>query len=415
LKVGLVNDYASNVGGVEQHLLDLARGLRARGNDISTYATHIDASYDIPGNTTRLNPALSPWILKLTGFDPRVHSQFRRLLQKHRPDVLVMFDMYRTSLSPIAVAHELHVPTVLSIHNYYPICFRDTMFTRGDRCHGPGPKECGQCLTEGLRSKTGIQAPGGWGEAIYPLVDGHRASILRPATAIVVPSLHLKRKLSVSMPNLESRIEVIPNGLNVEDYDPNMDTSDVSTYTIGAKNLLYFGRLTEDKGVQVLLEALVRLSSPMEAVKCFIVGEGPYRESLEQLVHANHLDEVIVFTGRLPRRTLLALLAFVDAVVMPSLWDEPFPYTCLEAMAMSKPIVASRVGGIPEIITDEYNGFLVEPADAQAVAERLAYLLEHGGVRESIGLRARETIARSFPLERMVDEYSTLLQRTAQA
>jgi glycosyltransferase involved in cell wall biosynthesis len=413
--IGLVNDYTSNVGGVERHILDLASGLHAKGNIICTYATHIDASDIIPGSTLRLDPVLPPSILKLTGFDPRVHSQFRRVLQQHRPEALVMFDMYRMSLSPITVADELQIPTVLSIHNYYPVCFKDTMFTRGDRCDGPGPMECGRCLGDGFRSKTGAFLPGRWGDALYLLASQHMSRILRSVKAVAVPSTSLKQRLSDSMPYLEPRIEVIPNGIKVEDYDPKIETSSVSRYPTGAKNLLYFGRLTEEKGVQVLLNALKFLGSRGEVLRCFVVGEGPYRESLERLTQASHLDEIALFTGRVGRRTLLEFLALADVVVLPSLWDEPFPYACLEAMAMSKPVVASNVGGFPEIITEGKNGFLVEPADDQAIAERLAYLLDNDGIRERVGLRARETVLRNFPIEMMVNRYSDLLQRAVHA
>ena len=413
--VGLVNDYASNVGGVERHILDLAEGLHAKGHDISTYATHIDTSYNIPGSTTRLSPILPPSILKLTGFDPRVHTQFRNALHQRRPEVLVMFDMYRMSLSPIIVADELHIPTVLSIHNYYPVCFKETMFTRGDRCDGPGPMQCGMCLAEGLSSKTGVFVPGRWGDALYLLASQHMSSTLRSVKAVAVPSIHLKRKLADSIPNLKPIIEVIPNGLKVEDYDPNMDTSDLSKYPVEGTNLLYFGRLTEEKGVQILLTALTHLDNRIRSLRCFIVGEGPYRKTLEGLVHANHHDRTVLFTGRLTRRALLEFLALADVVVLPSLWDEPFPYACLEAMAMSKPVVASNVGGFPEIIADGNNGFLVEPADDQAIAQKLVYLLDNDGIRKNIGLRARETVKRNFRLEIMLDKYANLLERVVRS
>ncbi len=163
--------------------------------------------------------------------------------------------------------------------------------------------------------------------------------------------------------------------------------------------ILYYGGLLESKGLSVLLDALRQLSKDRHAhgYTCDAYGDGPLAHDLASsglvTVHMPVLYE------RLP-----AILAEHDIVVLPSIWPEPFGRVVIETMAAGLPIVASRIGGIPELVNDGKTGYLVQPNDAVALAKAIKRLMDAPGLRRQMGEAAKaaskayseEKIAKAF-------------------
>ncbi|HET7486945.1 MAG TPA: glycosyltransferase family 4 protein [Acidimicrobiales bacterium] len=145
-------------------------------------------------------------------------------------------------------------------------------------------------------------------------------------------------------------------------------------------HLAYVGRLVTEKGVWTLLDALRRLDRP---VVLDVVGEGPLAEPLKDAVAATpHL--CVQLHGYLPPTGVRDVLARSAALVVPSLWEEPLGLVVLEAMACGVPVVATAVGGIPEIVQDGRNGLLVEPGDGAALAHAMERVLAEPGLRQRL-------------------------------
>jgi glycosyltransferase involved in cell wall biosynthesis len=156
--------------------------------------------------------------------------------------------------------------------------------------------------------------------------------------------------------------------------------------------------LIPDKGVDVLVRALPALTSPLWRLS--VVGEGPQASELEALAGDLGVKERVRFLGL--RDDVDRLLQGSDVLVHPAVWQEALGYTVLEGMSSAVPVIASRVGGIPELITDGENGFLVPPGDPEAIAEKLNLLASDPGLRESLGEAARARVVDRFALQRTV-------------
>ena len=160
------------------------------------------------------------------------------------------------------------------------------------------------------------------------------------------------------------------------------------------------GRLTPVKGITYLLQAARVLLRRGTNVKVLIVGEGSIRQDLLTQTHDLGISDNVVFLGH--REDTDELLQALDVFVLPSL-SEGIPMALLEAMAACRAIVASRVGGIPEIVEDGFEGFLVEPMDVDGLAERCRQLIEYPEFARKMGEQGRKRVERDFSATAMAD------------
>lgn len=167
-------------------------------------------------------------------------------------------------------------------------------------------------------------------------------------------------------------------------------------------------RFDEQKGHVVLLEAMARVLQRRPRARALLVGEGPLRQAVEQKAHALGLSHAVVLTGL--RRDVPQVLALLDLFVLPSLW-EGLPVSVLEAMAAGRPVVATRVGGVPEAVEHGVTGLLVPPRDPRALAAAIIRLLEDAELRRSMGRAGRERVEQQFSIAATVRRTEALYER----
>lgn len=174
------------------------------------------------------------------------------------------------------------------------------------------------------------------------------------------------------------------------------------------------GRAQPYKGIQVAIEAAALLQADgVSGVHLAYAGDGAYVAELRALVEARGL-RTVHFLGK--RADVAALLGSAAVAVVPSLWAEAFGLTVVEAMAAGVPLVASRTGGIPELVEEGRTGILVPPGDARALADAIRLLLAHPSLRASMGLHAQIAAQRRFSLERAaVDLYALVSSQLSTA
>ncbi|MCK5924166.1 MAG: glycosyltransferase family 4 protein, partial [Methylococcales bacterium] len=169
--------------------------------------------------------------------------------------------------------------------------------------------------------------------------------------------------------------------------------------------LLAVGRLDHRKGFDVLIEALGQLKSRKLKPTLYIAGAGPERAKLEALVKTCGLEDQVHMLGQIPHSG--RVLQATDIAVMPSR-AEGLGIAGLEAMAAGKPLVASRVGGLKEIVDEGVSGVLVSPEDPVALANALASLLENPSLRCEMGVQGPLRVEALFSPKKMVDDYIAL-------
>ncbi len=207
------------------------------------------------------------------------------------------------------------------------------------------------------------------------------------------------------------KILIIRNGVDLKRFDQIGDTAYLlkeSNTNSEDKKIGAIGRLSHEKGHACLLKAVARLKKSFPRLKCLIVGDGPLRQELERLSRELGISQNCIFLGA--RRDIAEILSILDLLVLPSL-SEGLSMALLESMASRCPAVASRVGGIPELIEDGKTGLLVEPENPLALAEAIRSLLQNKDKAKEISLNARRRVEKEFTVEEMAKKTEGIYER----
>jgi glycosyltransferase involved in cell wall biosynthesis len=229
---------------------------------------------------------------------------------------------------------------------------------------------------------------------------------LRMADHIIVNAEAIKRDL-LQRGYREDRVTVIPNGIDLERFRASHTGESVRLELNIPREAPVVGvlsRLMRIKGLEYFIEAAALIAARIPHVRFLIVGDTKirqeYREELKRLVIKLGLQDKVIFTGF--RLDVPELLAVLSVSVLPSIGSEGLSNSLLESMAAAVPVVATRVGGTPEIIEDGVSGLLVPPADAGALAGAICRLLEEKALAENVGQAGRRLILSRYSLDQAV-------------
>jgi len=201
----------------------------------------------------------------------------------------------------------------------------------------------------------------------------------------------------------DERVVTIYNGVDVTRFRPTPSSRPDS----GIFTILTIAHLIPEKGVHFLLRAFARLNS--ESARLVVAGDGQEREKLQALSVEMGISQRVEFCGL--RDDAEQLLSDADIFVHPAVWGEGFGLTIAEAMASGRPVVASRVGAIPELIEDGVSGLLVPPGDIEALCTAIQRLIEDPELRRQLATRARKCVEERFSLERCVEAHAGWCER----
>jgi glycosyltransferase involved in cell wall biosynthesis len=228
--------------------------------------------------------------------------------------------------------------------------------------------------------------------------------------AVVCCSDAVRRSVSACLGASAARQTIIPFGVDADQFaGSDMANRQELGLRDGGPIVGTVCRLVEPKkGLSVLLQAMAALKEGgNDCFQLLIVGEGPSRQSLELLSRQLGLSSCTVFAGT--RRDIPRVLPLLDLFVLPSLY-EGFGIAILEAMAAGKPVVATRVGGIPEFVVHGQTGLLVEPGDATALAEAIRSLLQESERARGMGTRGRARVLAGFQMSAVVRRHEQVYE-----
>jgi len=232
----------------------------------------------------------------------------------------------------------------------------------------------------------------------------HRA--LRTADWVTAPSeatLGYARKL---VPSCTNRSCVVHVGV----HRPRISPGPYPTEPV----LLCIGRLVQVKGYDLAVDALPRILEESPTVRLTIAGDGPERASLERRAFELGVEGAVDFLGWISPGDIPALINTASVVLIPSR-SEAFPLAGVQAAFMERPVIGTRVGGIPELVIDGKTGLLVESENSAVLAEAVLRLVNHPQERTRIGWAARDRALRLLDYDRMVDRYEDLYRRIVSA
>ena len=314
-------------------------------------------------------------------------------MAEFRPDV-VHVNLYLTQLSPLILRAIRHTPSVYYAQWYRAVCPLGTrLLPDGRACHSAVGTAClrSGCLSMAAWPLQMFQArcDRAWGGAfrrvtaisrtVAESLDAHGAPHLRPAT-VVSPGTAV----------------VEPRGA------PGKDPTIVAA-----------GRLVPEKGTDVLLRAFATIASRIPRARVEIAGEGPQDLPLRRLAESLGISGRVVFHGHLSHAATIALMRQAWAVCVPSVWAEPFGMVAAEAQMQGVPVIASRSGGLSDIVRDGVTGRLVEPRSVDALATAMLDLLESRATVDTLGQAAHADARERFSLPGFAARFEAIYREVA--
>jgi glycosyltransferase involved in cell wall biosynthesis len=387
LKILIICDRAYIYGGSEVIILNEKKGLIRRGHEVKILSSDLPndkisfADYTFKGFSE--NTAIK-WLNCIFNFNSYI--KLKQVLREYKPDIIHLHNIFN-QVSPSVLFAVGNIPTVLTLHSYELICPMGGLIKPdGSRCISPGKHD--------LRCTGSIK--GYLYEVIKQFIHKY---LLKKISVYIAPSGSIKRDFS-NQRIISSPIIVIHNGIQLLKFSP----------IINNKSLLYVGRLSKEKGVDVLLRAIKIIKESVHDIVVDIVGDGPEKNMLINLSDDLYLNDNVRFIGSIPHNKIGDFYKQCTALIVPSVWGEPFGLVGIEAISIGRPVIASNVGGISEWLDDEKTGYLVEPGNSNQIAEKVIKLFSHKRLLEQMGKNERKKVEQ-FSIEIHVKKLEKIYQK----
>lgn len=399
MRVLLVNKFHYLRGGSEKYYFELGELLKKHGHEIAFFSMTNEKNIstgnkeyfvdEIDMNTGSKLQALN------VIYSKKNKALMKKALDEFKPDIVHINNFQRQlSASILDAIKENNIPVVMTAHDFNPVCPASIMLYDGKICEDCIKKGCSQCFKKKCIKDSTLKSLLGTLEKKY--YDMRK--MFKKVDCIVSPSEFVKDKLIEG--KLEcNEIKVIHNFVN----ESKREESKPGNYAF------YFGRLSKEKGIMHLVKAIREI----ENARLIIAGEGDERERIEEYIKNNNLQERITLIGYQNQDNIRKYITNARFIVVPSIWYENCPYSILETMEIGKPVIASDIGGIPELVSDGINGYLYKPNDIHSLKEKLELLFESDELAKTFGKNSRELFNKNYTAERYYSEiikiYSSLL------
>jgi glycosyltransferase involved in cell wall biosynthesis len=218
--------------------------------------------------------------------------------------------------------------------------------------------------------------------------------------ADIIHAVSNATKMDILKVNAKSKITVIPNGVDLSNYDNLKLNIDYQKYVV------FIGRLVVNKNLDIVISSFKDVIITIPEAKLIVIGSGPKLDEWKNMVSDMGLGSNIEFTGYISQEEKMDLLSKCSALVLPST-VEGQPIAALEALAMSKPLLLSDIEPSYEIVTEGVDGFILPTNDATKWAERITFLLSRKDVCEKMGREGRLKVEKKYNIERLLDNVET--------
>jgi len=384
MKILLTHKFHHLTGGAEVFYFEVARVLKNYGHEVAFFST-ADENNINTGDVAHFVPApnYSGGLLdKLKALPSTFYSKdkkkaFAKLLHEFKPDIVHAFAIH-VHLTPsiLEAAKERNIPVVMSCNDYKHICPNYKIYDGKKNCElCKGGKFYNAIKKRCCKGSLSFSAA----SAFEAYVHEHKKVYDNLVDKYLFASEFMLNKTKEFWANKNINYGVLKNPFKPEEYTPN--------YT--GEYALYFGRIIDEKGVDRIVKAAAEVNLPIK-----IIGDGPQLQELQHLAKQQNSVN-IEFLGPMWGEALNTVLSNARFVVVPSLWNENFPYVIFQAFAYGKPVVGSRRGGIPELVGSD-RGLLFEPDDITDLANKMQQLWNDKTACKEMGLAAREYVESHF-------------------
>lgn len=360
MKILLVNKFHWNKGGSEKYYFELGELLKAHGHEVAYFSMENeknvvtgDKEYFVPKIDLNTGSKLKALDVIYSKENAKIMS---KALDEFQPDIVHLNNFQRQlSASIIKPIKKRNIPIVFTAHDVQAICPGITMMDNDKKvCELCMNGKYMNCVKKSCNKGSKLKSIIGALEGYY--YRGHKI-FSKKINHIITPSEFYKTKF-VQDGVAASKITALHNAIDMDAYNVEVEDEGYA---------LYFGRLSEEKGILNLINAFAKCNQG----NLYIAGEGPEKENIEMIIRKNNLQDRVKLLGFLNKEQMIEATRKCKFVVVPSIWYENCPYSLLETLAIGKPVIGANIGGIPELIAHNENGYVYND-----VAELTQYMME---------------------------------------
>lgn len=320
-------------------------------------------------------------------------KKIERLIRDTNPDLAHLQNFYH-QLSPSILKEikKYHLPVVFTAHDLKLLCPNYQMFCRGEVCEKCKDHQYVHCAVNRC-TKDSTAA------SLVSMAEMYLHQALRSfdhIDVIITPSAFYRNKFIEFGFSPDNTVH-IPNFVDVQQYKPNSSSNGY---------VLYFGRLSKEKGILTLVKAMKSLKS----IELYIVGDGPLRSEIEKYIEEAGMKNIKLL-GFKGGDELASLIQNCYLTVLPSESYENAPMSVLEAMACGKPVIGADIGGIPELVQHGRTGLVFEPKNSEQLSEQLHDLYANPRKAIDMGKEARRRAERDFDKEEHFEKIDRIYKK----
>ena len=409
MKILQINKFFWLKGGAERYFFDLAELLFEKGHQVAVWSTRHSQNFSFSGQD---DFAEFSDFSKREGFlkdfkkvrrifwNREAAKKLEKVIKKEKPDVAHLHNIFgHFSPSIIFTLKKHKIPIVATLHDYKFFCPNYLFFSNN--------KICFDCLREKKYRSCIFKkcVKDSYTKSLIGYLEGKwQRDFLKISQKIdffLAPSLFVKKKaLEWGIPF--NKIVQLSNFINIDNFGK--IGQNVNGKQRDKKYILYFGRLSEEKGIELLLKVFLKISKKLPDWQLKIVGQGPEKEKLEDLAKGYKQVELL---GEKRDRQLKTIIVGSYLVITPSVCPETFSYSTLESFAFGKSVLAANVGGLPELVKSGETGLLFKPGSKNDLAERIFWAVNHSREMKRMGENAREKVLKKYNSE---EHYKKLIK-----
>ncbi len=377
MRILLVNKFHYLKGGSEKYYFELAELLKEKGHEVAFFSMKDEKN---------IKTECKEYMVENTDMDSKnifkafdiIYSKANKkkmieAIEDFKPDIVHINNFQRQlSASIIDAIKEKNIPIVFTAHDLQAVCPVSAMLNKGKICEKCKGGKYYNCFKNKCTKESRSKSLANMIEAYYYKCK----KIYQNIDCIITPSEFVKRKIQEDNINLKN-IEVIPNFVDINKFQ---------NYQIEDENyVLFSGRLSIEKGIINVVKAFSNIPNG----KLYIAGNGPEKDNITKIIRDNQLEKKVKLLGFLSQEELKEYLRKATCLVLPSIWYENCPYSIIEAFAMGKPVISTQVGGIPELVKENVNGFLYDYDNIEELTKILNNILQNKEKAKKLGENAK--------------------------
>lgn len=362
MKILMINKFFYIKGGSETYYFSLKELLEKNGHTVIDFSMKDEKNFESKyskffvdnvdyNKKQSLSSKIKEALKIIYSFEAK--RKLERLIKETKPDIahLHIFQ-HQLSLSILDVLKKYNIPIVYTAHDLKMICPNYKMMTHGRICEECKNGKYNNCLKNKCVKDSKIKSAVAMAEAY---INKYRKAYDK-IDYIITPSKFYKDKF-IEFGVDKNKIEHIPNFLSTKEIE--YDILPEQNY------FLYFGRLSEEKGIMTLIKAMKNIDSKLK-----IVGTGPLKDKISKFIKENEYQNIELL-GFKSGKELNTIVANSKAVILPSEWYENGPYSAIESLKLSRPLIGSDLGGIPELIEQNENGYVFKHSEIKDLHEKI--------------------------------------------